>query len=284
MSGAFGDLPSEVLLALLPLLPPAELAALSAASRELAQAAEPQWRALFQTAYARSLFALRRQLPSWRQRFGARAVARRTELMVDWGGRGDGAGAAAAAAAAPGAVAPLDAATADVWRVFGWAEDRRGRVATAGRVTFASDYTMQGTATHTRTEAEAGGAAAAAPAAAAAAAAPAVMRAKWQGNLGAFITQCGGKRAWLLGWREKVDGTVGAYEYSGQLLEARRGGRGKFTVAGRFSWFGSTRGIFELSFERTAQRAAPAMGGAGDDDAVTIRIRSLFAAMHPVDS
>ena len=44
------------------------------------------------------------------------------------------------------------------------------------------------------------------------------------------------------------------------------------------------RGIFELSFERTAQRAAPALGGAGDDDAVTIRIRSLFAAMHPVDS
>ena len=282
MSGAFGVLPNDVLQALLPLLPPTELAALSAASLELAQAAEPQWRVLFQTAYARSLLALRRQLPSWRQRFGARAVARRTELLVNWGGRGGGEG---ATAATPGAVAPLDA-TADVWRVAGWAEDRRGRVATAGRVTFASDYTMQGTATHTRTEAaadtgeeEAGGAAAAA-----AAAAPAVMRSKWQGNLGAFITPCGGKRAWMLGWREKVSGTVGAYEYSGQLLEARRGGRGKFTVAGKFSWFGSLRGIFELSFERTAQRAAPALGGLGDDDAVTTRVRSLFAAMHPADS
>ena len=64
------------------------------------------------------------------------------------------------------------------------------------------------------------------------------------------------------------------------------GGRlaGKFTVAGKFSWFGSLRGIFELSFERTAQRAAPALEGLGDDDAVTTRIRSLFAAMHPADS
>ena len=34
---------------------------------------------------------------------------------------------------------------------------------------------------------------------------------------------------------------------------------------------------------RTAQRAAPALGGLGDDDAVTTRIRSLFAAMHPAE-
>ena len=101
MIGAFGVLPNDVLQALLPLLPPTELAALSAASLELAQAAEPQWRVLFQTAYARSLLALRRQLPSWRQRFGARAVARRTELLVNWGGRGGGEGATAAAPGGP---------------------------------------------------------------------------------------------------------------------------------------------------------------------------------------
>lgn len=98
--------------------------------------------------------------------------------------------------------------------------------------------------------------------------------ATWQGNLGAFITPCGGKRAWMLGWREKAEGTVGAYEYSGRLVERDAGGI--FTVSGKFSWFGKLRGNFDFNFSRTAHRA-PRLRQA--DDAVTSHIRSLFATM-----
>eukprot|EP00933_Yihiella_yeosuensis_P025742 TRINITY_DN19984_c0_g1_i1.p1 TRINITY_DN19984_c0_g1~~TRINITY_DN19984_c0_g1_i1.p1 ORF type:complete len:247 (+),score=29.76 TRINITY_DN19984_c0_g1_i1:67-807(+) len=124
---------------------------------------------------------------------------------------------------------------ASSWHISGIVEDRKGRMHTEGGCSFTDgNYTMHGSAIHTREN----------PAA--------VLNGTWLGNLCACIAPNGRKRLWSLGWREKLAGYPGGYDYMGTLHEEGP----LIRVEGEFSWFGKVRGRFSLVMRNTGGQVA----------------------------
>lgn len=138
------------------------------------------------------------------------------------------------------------------WNARGLVIDRKGRVTTEALCVFEEDsYAMCGYAEHTRLE-------------------PATkLRGSWQGNLCANIVPNGGKRCWCLGWKEKILGCPGGYDYSGALEEEPGGA---IFVHGKFTWFGRVRGVFIFVLQHAGSDVREE---AWDMDALTGRTERL---------
>lgn len=115
------------------------------------------------------------------------------------------------------------------WLLRGCTEDRKGRVDTTAECTFAgSEYTMSGRAQHRRETGE-------------------QFEGLWSGNLCAHIEPGAGKRLWALGWRERLPGFIGCYDYLGRVVELPHGQLG---ISGEFKMLGGFRGTFEFAMTR----------------------------------
>merc|ERR1711920_927640 len=100
------------------------------------------------------------------------------------------------------------------WTVSGIVEDKKGRIETKGRCSFTDDcYAMHGKALHRRVQLGT------------------TLEGSWCGNLSARIMPNGCKRLWSMGWREKLAGYPGGYDYVGNLREFN----GRLFVEGQFS-------------------------------------------------
>merc|ERR1712232_966252 len=106
---------------------------------------------------------------------------------------------------------------------------KKGCVITEGTLFFdAPSLSMHGSVTHQRTSNDER------------------RKGSWMGNLCAHITAGGCKRRWALAWRERLEGSVGYYEYAGELKELHDG---QIIVEGRFVWLGRARGSFRFCLQ-----------------------------------
>uniref|UniRef100_A0A7S2I8X0 Uncharacterized protein n=1 Tax=Zooxanthella nutricula TaxID=1333877 RepID=A0A7S2I8X0_9DINO len=216
---AFDGVP-DVLQRVLLALEAKTLGAASAAASAVRDASEPAWRNIYDLNWASSLFALKaHSLPScWRSRCSARAQAQRTDLDI-----------------VPGR-----------WRVYGSTEDRKGRVVTEGVCAFTGGFAMQGRASHRRVGRRLLGGLGHGQGES--------IEGKWSGSLQAHMTPGAGKRLWALGWREKLAGYVGSYDYLGRIFEQPGG---KIIVVGEFKILGGFKGKFQFVLERLAPNDGP---------------------------